>query len=200
MACDFSCCSGFAQIREVHARAIALLNMTRFWLKFRGWYRPTKIENAMVLIRPVRLRDIAAVSEIGSANYPKNYYEGEEAFASKITGYMRGCFVAEIDGEIVGYIISLPWHSGSVITPANFYTPPHNPNCLYIHDVCVKLEYRNRGIASRLIKRVLDLDAWDRIGLVAALGSGGFWRQFGFAHILQIEYCDAAAEYMQLKR
>jgi ribosomal protein S18 acetylase RimI-like enzyme len=154
----------------------------------------------MVLIRPIRLRDIAIVSEISAANYSKTYYESEEALASKITGYMRGCFVAEVDGEIVGYAISVPWRSGKYIEPDEFYTPISNPDCLYIHDVCVKLEYRNRGIANKLITRILELEGWDKLCLVAGLSSGGFWRQFGFIHVSQVDYCDGAAEYMQLMR
>lgn len=154
----------------------------------------------MFLIRPARLRDIAAMSFIGATNYPKNYYEGEEAFASKIASYLRGCFVAETAGEIIGYVISLPWHSEKIILPSDFYTPPYNPDCLYIHDVCVALKYRDRGVGRKLVNRVLDLTDWDKFVLVASAGTGGFWRLFGFTHIAQIEYCDAAAEYMQLKR
>jgi ribosomal protein S18 acetylase RimI-like enzyme len=154
----------------------------------------------MMLIRPMRMFDIAAVCKLAADNYPKNYLGSEEALASKITGYMRGCFVAEIAGEIVGYIISGPGIIGQYSERDEFYTPPSNADCLYIHELCIKLGYRDRRVGSKLFTRVLDFEWWPKICLVAFMSAGGWWRQFGFRHVCSVEYCDAVAEYMRLDR
>jgi predicted N-acetyltransferase YhbS len=112
---------------------------------------------------------------------------------------LRGCFVAEDDGEIVGYAISVPWIAGKIIALDSFYTIPAAANCLYLRDLCVKLNYRNKGIGRKLAERILMLNTYSRIYLIAVLMTGGFWRQLGFRHVMQIEYGDAPAEYMLLE-
>jgi predicted N-acetyltransferase YhbS len=154
----------------------------------------------VITIRLFQPADIAAVDEIGNAHYPANYYESRHAFESKINGYAEGCFVAEYAGEVVGYIIAVPWRKGISLHLNSVYSPPENPDCLYIHDICVKQQWREKGIAQKLVNAVFTLNTWRDICLTAVLNSAGFWRQFGFEPIAQIEYCDAPAVYMQLQR
>lgn len=57
------------------------------------------------------------------------------------THFASTCAVAELDGEIVG------WVSG--------YIPPEHPDTLFIWQVCVSSKARGRGLAKRLISAVL---------------------------------------------
>jgi ribosomal protein S18 acetylase RimI-like enzyme len=54
----------------------------------------------------------------------------------------------------------------------------------YIQDVMVRPEFRNQGIASRIVRDLVDQlesDGIGWIGLIAERGSQGFYRRFGFA-------------------
>jgi spermidine synthase len=54
----------------------------------------------------------------------------------------------------------------------------------YIQDVMVNPEFRNKGIASRIVRDLvhqLESDGIGWIGLIAERGSQGFYRRFGFA-------------------
>lgn len=152
----------------------------------------------MVSIRNVSEKDYAAVNAIGTAGYPRNYYEGDASFESKMSGYPDGCFVADLDG-IIGYVISFPYVLGQPFPLGEIYSPVENPDCYYIHDLCVMKEFRGRGIAKKLAERILE-SKWGVIGLVAVLGGEKFWKQFGFRSFAEIKYAGQRAEYMLLIR
>lgn len=152
----------------------------------------------MLTIRPACSKDAAEIAAIGTASYPEQYYESPENFESRLTGYPAGCFVADLDG-LVGYIISFPYRLGSVCELNQPYTAEPEPDCYYIHDLCVLKEFRGRGIAKQLAERILELK-WGVIGLVSVNGSGKFWRKLGFRGFAEIKYCGRKAEYMLLIR
>lgn len=151
-----------------------------------------------VSIRPTKTSDHPAVSAIGTASYPDNYYEGDGSFESKMIGYPEGCFVADLDG-VVGYIISFPYLLGKPYPIDEYFVPVEDPNCYYIHDLCVAEEFRGKKIASRLAEKVLEKN-WQVFGLIAVLGSGRFWSRFGFRGFAVIDYYGRKAEYMLLIR
>jgi len=145
-------------------------------------------------IRPVKISDYSAVNAIGTANYSSNYYEGAKSFESKMAGYPEGCFVADVDG-VVGYVISFPYVLGKPYPLNELFTPTPNPDCYYIHDVCVAPEFRGKGIAKQLAERVFAAD-WDILCLVAVQKSNAFWRKLGFRGFAALEYYGQKAEYM----
>jgi ribosomal protein S18 acetylase RimI-like enzyme len=145
-----------------------------------------------VSIRPTKISDYPAVNAIGTASYQENYFEGELSFESKMRGYPDGCFVADLDG-VVGYVISFPYKLGMPYPIDSMFELVNNPDCYYIHDLCVLDEFRGKGIAKRLAERVL---GWPIVGLVAVGGSGKFWRKFGFLGFASIDYYGLKAEYM----
>ena len=145
-------------------------------------------------IRPTKTSDYAAVNEIGSASYPQNYYEGDESFESKMSGYPAGCFVADLDG-IVGYVISFPYIIGQPYPINEHYKPVAGPDCYYIRDLCVRNEFRGYNIASQLLEPVL-AKKWSVFGLVAVQNSSAFWRKFGFRGFAVLNYYGRKAEYM----
>jgi len=145
-------------------------------------------------IRHTKPNDYQEISKLGTKSYPDNYYEGEESFVSKITGCYEGCIVADLDG-IIGYIISFPYLVGKPFPIDSFYEPVENPNCWYIHDLCVEKEFRKNGIAKELANVVMNKDH-SVFCLTAVENSENFWNKLGFKSFFSLDYCGCKANYM----
>lgn len=149
-----------------------------------------------MILRAIQSADVAAVSALGNRVYPVAYYEADETFSSKIMYPEGHCRLAEIDGVCVGYVISFPDIVGVPYPINTFFKPVKNPNCQYIHDLCVAPEYRGRGIAAQLLQSVLAVMPWNACALTAVMDSASFWSRHGFVKRYDILYCGQPAEYM----
>jgi len=146
-------------------------------------------------IRNILPNDYNNVCDLGTKSYPDNYYEGEESFISKIKGCYEGCLVADLDG-VIGYIISFPYFIGKPYPIDHFYETPEGANCWYIHDLCVSIDFRGKGIAKDLVKIILKRK--EIFCLTAVLNSENFWNKMGFRSFFEIDYYGAKAKYMML--
>lgn len=147
-------------------------------------------------IRKITNNDYKEIEDIANESYSNQYYESEQSFISKVENFPLGSFVADVDGAI-GYIISFPYYLGEPFPINTEYTLADSPNCWYIHDVCVIKRFRNKGIASQLVNRVLK-ESWNVVALTAVQNSIKFWRKFGFLSFKTIKYCEKEAHYMVL--
>jgi ribosomal protein S18 acetylase RimI-like enzyme len=147
------------------------------------------------ITRNIKPADYDEVCDLGAKNYPQDYYEGKESFTSKIEGCYEGCLAADLDG-IIGYIISFPYKVGKAFPIDSFYEPVENPNCWYIHDVCVSKDFRKMGVAKELTNCVIR--GKDVVCLTAVMNSEGFWSSLGFRSFFNFEYCGLDAKYMIL--
>lgn len=148
-----------------------------------------------MIIAPISPDRVEAVSALGTSCYPSNYHEDDASFESKILGYPQGCFLAMEGGVLLGYVISFPYILGRV-HPINLaYSPPQNPDCLYIHDLCVARSSRGAGVGSALAGKVLSGPIWPK-ALVSVLGSGPFWEKLGFEAIRKLNYHGGLGHYM----
>jgi GNAT superfamily N-acetyltransferase len=148
----------------------------------------------MTTIRTAIKSDYSDIAKIGTKIYSDEYYESEESLFSKIDGCPSGCFVADLDG-VVGYAISFPYVVGKSSPIDSFFFLVENPNCWYIHEVCVAEDFRGMGIARMLASKVIEV-GWDVMCLTAVQGSEGFWERFGFRSFFETEYCGKRASYM----
>lgn len=146
-------------------------------------------------IRFTKPEDYSEISRLGTNSYEDNYYEGEESFISKMEGCPEGCFVADVDG-IIGYIISFPYLIGKSFPIDSFFVKTENPNCWYIHDLCVSKDFRKKGVAKELAKTVIDANAV--LALTAVQKSENFWAKMGFRSFFELDYCGSKAKYMIL--
>jgi len=146
------------------------------------------------MIRKININDFEQIEEIGNNNYVSNYYESAESFLSKIINYPDGCFVAEINDKVCGYIVSFPYLRNEYYPINQIYSVISNPNCYYIHDLCVSPEYRNDKVASALLSSLNH--GYKETALVAVMNSGDFWRRKGFKTEKNIDYYGLMAEYM----
>lgn len=72
--------------------------------------------------------------------------EGEDYFKKRIAGKNGVCFVAEIDGNIVGYL------AGGMIKPYSYRTIKKQSE---LENTLVKEEFRGRGIGEKLFKEFI---------------------------------------------
>lgn len=73
-------------------------------------------------------------------------YYSEDDFYAKLTHPDHRIFIAEVDGEVAGYVFALVKHVRSHPTYVDFDT-------FYIDDICVSERYRRHGIATALFER-----------------------------------------------
>jgi N-acetylglutamate synthase-like GNAT family acetyltransferase len=108
--------------------------------------------------------------------------------------------------KMVGYGISHPWTLNSIPPLDDFLVMlPHNPECLYIHDVVVMPEARGHGAATNYVDYIKGLAVQigiDSLALVSVYGTDVLWGRFGFKAVQnaqlsrKLESYGATAKYM----
>lgn len=147
------------------------------------------------MIRNAKPEDFDFIDQIGTSSYPADHYEGSESFRSKILGYPEGCFVCEINKEIVGYIISFPYTLWEYFPINENYKKVEDPDCHYIHDLCVEKTHRGKGHGIALVDQVLRIKSNPKV-LVSSLVSEGFWKKFGFQSQKTVDHHGSDSVYM----
>jgi ribosomal protein S18 acetylase RimI-like enzyme len=147
-------------------------------------------------IRRIKSSDYSEISNLANNSYPEYLFESEESFFSKLEKFPEGCFVADLDG-IIGYIISFPYIMGKYFPINSIFEIVEDPDCWYIHDLCVSKDFRKRGIGEDLTKEVLK-NSWGVVCLTAVEGSSLFWHKMGFRSFFKVDYNGSKADYMIL--
>ncbi|MBV8912616.1 MAG: GNAT family N-acetyltransferase [Acetobacteraceae bacterium] len=105
-------------------------------------------------------------------------------FARKLALFPDGCFLLDIDGSVVGYAISHPWHVDKV-PPADGpgRMLPADADCLFVYDVAILHRARGRA-GTRLLLDCLAKVAQEQrlhaIALVANSHAVRLWENLGF--------------------
>lgn len=133
--------------------------------------------------RPMEPEDLEAVHALGTRVHP-GYPERIEVFRERLRLYPEGCHVLERDGELLGYVISHPWHPlmppklDSLVTAM-----PTFPATFYIHDLALLPAARGTGAGagavSLLVGHAQAIGLTD-LSLVAVNASVPFWKRQGF--------------------
>lgn len=147
-------------------------------------------------IRKINSKDYSDIENIANEGYEDNYFETKESFINKVESFPDGALAADLDG-VVGYSISFPYQLGVSFPINTNYEIIENPNCWYIHDVCVTKRFRKKGIATCLVKEILK-ESWNVVALTAVQESKNFWQKFGFLSFKELTYCGIKANYMVL--
>lgn len=150
-------------------------------------------------IRLADPQDAFAMSQLGTENYPENYYERQEVFLSRLEGAPDSCWVATLENTCAGYLVAFSYLSGLVCPLDELFIPVAQPDCFYIHDLCVGRAWRKSGLGRELayvaLQRAGEL-GFARTALVAVLDSHGFWKRLGFRVVREIQYAGSPAAYM----
>lgn len=143
--------------------------------------------------RPMRSGDLPNVVEIADQVHP-DYPESGLVFASRLVLFPAGCFMAEGDGQLLGYCFAHPGKLGDP-PPLNAVVPlPDQPDCLYLHDLALMPEARGQRLGEAMVAMLVDLaraQGFDRIALTAVSNSWRFWERHNFHR----HTCAKAAEY-----
>lgn len=130
------------------------------------------------------VNDIDAVVAIADAVHP-GFPEDRQVLAERLALHPGGCLVLrdEMDGAILGYLLSHPWSSQSVPPLNKLIGRLPDPQIYYIHDIALLLAGRGMQAGDRAVELV-EAEAkalgLKRIALVAVNNSTGFWLRHGF--------------------
>ncbi|MGB3472985.1 MAG: GNAT family N-acetyltransferase [Erythrobacter sp.] len=121
--------------------------------------RPARSSKARLEVRQAKLRDVRAIGDLVRRAYDDlpAYTQGE--IRGQINNYPDGCFVAKLDGKIVGYCasmrlderVALSDHTWDEVT-GNGFGSRHDPtgDWLYGYELCVDPKSRGSRIGRRL--------------------------------------------------
>jgi len=135
-------------------------------------------------IRMMESADIPAVLEIQAVCYTEVTPESDESLHAKLKASQSTCFIASIEDDIVGYLISLPWEfSSPPALNAETCRLPLLPDCLYLHDLAVTPGARKFGTGRALVEAFLSRLrglGLGRASLTAVQNSAPYWERYGF--------------------
>jgi putative acetyltransferase len=124
----------------------------------------------MVMIRPERTADIAAVRGVHGAAFPTDA-EARLVDRLRAGGQARVSLVAEVDGGVVGHI---------VFSPVSVAAPSGYCHGLGLAPLAVLPEYQRRGVGSALVRAGLAVCQQEGHAFVVVLGHPGYYPRFGF--------------------
>lgn len=146
---------------------------------------PLPLDAHALTLAPLRAGDMPAVMRIQARCYTAIVPESLTSMSAKRQAAPHTCHAAWRQGELVGYLLSLPVRGlalpaldspGCTIDPA--------ADALYLHDLALAPAARGSGAGRALVRHALAVGA--RLGLrrallVAIQGSAPYWRRQGFA-------------------
>jgi GNAT superfamily N-acetyltransferase len=141
-----------------------------------------------VIVRAMTPGDAAAVLAVQQIAYPPSHHEDWAVLARKLQLWPAGCWVAQQDDELLGYLFS---HPGRLNAPPLLHAAldglPARPDAYALHDLALRPQAQGRGLGRLLFERVLQQAAaagLPAISLVAVQGSAAFWARLGFEPVL----------------
>jgi len=159
--------------------------------------------------------DIAAALAMQRSSYPPHMHEPASAYERRRRLYPAGSLVA-VDAAtgavVVGYAQCHPWPAARLHEPAHLDDGDLDAAVaealaaprvvLYVHEVCVREDWRGAGVGGALMRAVLAMEAptaasrYTHASLVAVLGNGPRWARFGFEAVAELrgEYEATAAD------
>jgi ornithine decarboxylase len=109
--------------------------------------------------------------------------EGRDALISKTHVSPDTCFVLDLDQQIAGYVLAIPYPPQSFPDLSHPETSSHHSANLHLHDIVIAEAFRGRGLAKRMLRHLMqraqDL-LFEQISLVAVGESHAFWAAQGF--------------------
>lgn len=145
----------------------------------------------MTVLRDMTFNDIKRLLIMQRRCYGINLWEEEHTFKHFLSKYPSGCKVIacdNTDNELQAYSIAHPIRDLDDPPPLNFDALiPKESSLLFIHDVCVDIPYRNKGLARQLVNSMIE-DAkkagYKKILCIAVQDSYKFWmNKLGFMEV-----------------
>lgn len=133
--------------------------------------------------RAMRAGDLPAVVAIADAVHGE-FTEPLAVYAERLALYPDGCRVFEVDGAVVGLLVTHPWHDGAVPKiGALLGALPAEADIYYFHDIALLPAARGTGAGAAAAAFVLaqaKAAGCREIRLVAVNGADSYWAAQGF--------------------
>ena len=108
-------------------------------------------------------------------------------YAERLALYPAGCRIFEVGGDVVGFLVTHPWHRDAVPKiGAMLGQVPQGTGSYYLHDIALLPAARGTGAGGAAMAFVLDQAAnagCDEIMLVAVHGADSYWTAQGFDYV-----------------
>ncbi|WP_300377079.1 GNAT family N-acetyltransferase [Henriciella sp.] len=134
------------------------------------------------------------MSAIASEVHP-DYPESDRVFLDRLGLFAKGCMVLESGRGIDGYFISHPWHRHTPVPlDTELHQLPHDPDCLYLHDIALRQTVRGSGASQTAIAHIEQLAREHDLNLVALVSlpaATRFWHMAGY----ETRPCDGLQSY-----
>ena len=111
-----------------------------------------------IIIRQATIEDLDSISEVESICFPVTEAATRESFEQRINAFLKSFFVAEIDGNMIGFI------NVCIINGTVIYDKLYEDCALHIPDgdyqtifgLDVIPDYRNHGVATQLMNYMIN--------------------------------------------
>jgi ribosomal protein S18 acetylase RimI-like enzyme len=138
-----------------------------------------------VLVRTVTKLDLDACYHVETSSFPPSEAATRDRIALRIEQYPQGFLVAVVDGRVVGHINSGATDKEDITDEELKALVGHDPAGanIIVFSLAVLPDYRNRGIASHLMRRFIEesrLMGKQRILLLCKANMIGFYERLGF--------------------
>ena len=132
-------------------------------------------------MRAFDIGDVIAIAAIVHPGYP----EDDDVLEERLALYPDGCFILEMDGAAVGYLLSHPWVYGDPPKlNARLNALPDAPTTYYLHDIALLPEAQGQSAATTIAARLTEYareKGFANISLCAVNRSAPFWQRQGFS-------------------
>lgn len=138
-----------------------------------------------VLIRQVRTDDLDAVTRVEAVCFPEAEAAARDSFSQRIKSFPECFFVAEKDGEIIGFINGCATDQRTICDEMFEDIVWHKADGAYqsIFGLDVVPQYQHQGLASQLMRHLIeDARTKGRKGLILTCKDRliGFYESFGY--------------------
>lgn len=134
----------------------------------------------------MRRDDLPAIAAISDAVH-EHYSEDGTIYAERLALYPSGCFTLWQEHQIIGYLISHPWHRNSPpALNAALGSIPATADAYYLHDIALLPSARGGGSGRIAVDLIMDLArkaGFPDVTLMAVNGADRFWASVGFTYV-----------------
>ncbi len=136
-----------------------------------------------MLIKPITPDLYRSVYDLQNEVHAEYLRESMTVLTSKVYASPSTCFAVQDDGELIGYILALPYPSGEIPLLEESVDKIDERYNMFIHDCVVSPLRRKSGVAAKMIHAVESI-ARDRgyviVSLVAVRNASLFWSRHGW--------------------
>ncbi|MDD6042432.1 MAG: GNAT family N-acetyltransferase [Eubacteriaceae bacterium] len=137
-----------------------------------------------MIIRHVKVEDVAELARIEAASYPEAEAASEESIRSRVESFPECFWILENDGEILAFINGMVTDERDLRDEMYDHAEMHKKDGKWqmIFSVVTAPEHRSKGYAGMLMKQVIEDSKGKRDGIVLTCKDRllGFYGQFGY--------------------